>query len=208
MNCSLCNSNTNLFFNSNKKEYYKCPNCFGICMNPAHFVSESQEIKRYQTHNNDVNDIGYQNFVSPIVNSVIKDFKSKNNGLDFGCGTGPVITKLLREQNYEIATYDPFFDNNLVALKTTYNFIVCCEVIEHFHHPLKEFKLLKSLLKQSGKLYCMTDLYEETINFEKWYYKNDETHVFFYSKNTFEWIKNEIGFKKVVVTNRLIVFEN
>jgi 2-polyprenyl-3-methyl-5-hydroxy-6-metoxy-1,4-benzoquinol methylase len=177
-------------------------------MNPNHFVSPSQEIKRYKNHNNDINDIGYQNFVKPILNGVLTDFNSTNIGLDFGCGTGPVITKLLRDKNYNITTYDPFFDNNLTALKTTYNFIVCCEVIEHFHNPLKEFKLLKSLLKLNGKLYCMTDVYKETINFESWYYKNDETHVFFYHKNTFDWIKNELDFSKVTVLNRLIIFEN
>ena len=54
----------------------------------------------------------------------------------------------------------------------------------------------------------MTDLYKETMNFEKWYYKNDETHVFFYHTNTFEWIKKELDFKKVTVFDRLIVFEN
>lgn len=208
MNCSLCDTKTSLFFHLNEKEYYKCSNCNAILMNPNHFVSPAQEIKRYKNHNNDINDIGYQNFVKPILNGVLTDFNSSNIGLDFGCGTGPVITKLLRDKNYKITTYDPFFDNNLAALKTTYNFIVCCEVIEHFHQPLKEFKLLKSLLKLNGKLYCMTDVYKETINFESWYYKNDETHVFFYHKNTFDWIKNELGFSKVTVLNRLIIFEN
>ncbi|WP_372745729.1 class I SAM-dependent methyltransferase [Lutibacter sp.] len=208
MHCPLCNSKTKLLLNYNKKEYYQCPNCSGISMNPAHFVSELEEITRYKTHNNDVNDIRYQNFVNPIVKSVLSDFDASNTGLDFGSGTGPVITKLLRDKAYEMTTYDPFFDNNLSALKTTYNFIVCCEVIEHFHNPLKEFKLLKSLLKPSGKLYCMTDLYKETINFEKWYYKNDDTHVFFYHTNTFAWIKKELDFKKVTVFDRLIVFEN
>ena len=53
----------------------------------------------------------------------------------------------------------------------------------------------------------MTDVFNQSINFENWYYKNDETHVIFYTKNTFDWIKNELGFSKVSVLNRLIIFE-
>jgi SAM-dependent methyltransferase len=208
MKCLLCNTTTKRLITYKTKDYYKCPTCDGISLNPAHFVSEAQEVSRYKNHQNDVHDVGYQNFVKPIVYGVQNDFNTKHIGLDFGCGTGPVITKLLREKNYTITTYDPFFDNNLNALKTTYNFIVCCEVIEHFHQPLKEFNLLKSLLKPSGKLYCMTHIYSETINFENWYYKNDETHVFFYHQNTFQWILNQVGFSKVTINNRLIIFEN
>jgi len=176
-------------------------------MHPDHYPSTNNEKKRYLEHNNNVHDLGYQKFVNPIVNAVQKDFNNTTSGLDFGCGTGPVISKLLRDKNYSIATFDPFFDNNLNALKTTYNFIVCCEVIEHFHNPLKEFKLLKSLLKPKGKLYCMTDLFSANINFKNWYYKDDDTHVIFYHKNTFKWIEKNVGFSKVTVNNRLITFE-
>lgn len=208
MKCSLCKSEITLTFLSKNREYYKCANCFAIGMHPNFFPSMEKEIIRYQSHNNDVNDIRYQKFVNPIVKNVLIDFKKNDLGLDFGCGTGPVITKLLRDQNYNVNTYDPFFDNNVDALNTTFNYIVCCEVIEHFHYPNKEFKLLKSLLKPGGKLYCMTDVYIENIDFENWYYKNDETHVFFYHKNTFEWLKIASGFSKVTQENRLIIFEN
>lgn len=177
-------------------------------MDPGYYISEESEITRYKEHNNNVHDLGYQKFVQPIVNSVLSDFNPTATGLDFGCGTGPVITKLLRDNKYNIQTYDPFFDNNPEALETTYNYIVCCEVIEHFHHPLKEFQLLKSLLRPNGKLYCMTDVFHEKINFEHWYYKNDETHVIFYHKNSFDWIAQHLNFSKVTVQNRLIIFEN
>ena len=60
--------------------------------------------------------------------------------------------------------------------------------------PKMEFRSLKNMLNQKGKLYCMTDIYGESINFSKWYYKNDPTHVFFYHKNTVHWIQKEFGF--------------
>lgn len=208
MQCSLCKSKAELFFQNKNKEYYICSTCAAVTMNSDNFLSVEQEIIRYQEHHNDVTDIRYQTFVNPIVKEVLNDFNKEAFGLDFGCGTGPVISKLLRDQNYNVATYDPFFDNNVSALKKCYDFIVCCEVIEHFHNPLKEFKLLKSLLESHGKLYCMTDLYHPSIDFDKWYYKNDDTHVIFYQEKTFEWIKEQLGFSNVTNSNRLIVFEN
>ncbi len=207
MICPLCNTQVKIFFISKKREYYNCSTCFSISMNPNSYVSSDHEKNRYQEHNNDVNDSEYQDFVKPIVNAVITAFKKTDSGLDFGCGTGPVITKLLRDLNYDITTYDPFFDNNPDTLKTNYNYIACCEVIEHFHNPFKEFRLLKSLLRPNGKLYCMTELYHENIDFEKWYYKNDDTHVIFYHSKTFDWIKEKLGFSKVSTKDRLVVFE-
>ena len=119
-----------------------------------------------------------------------------------------MITKLLKRQGFKMDIYDPLFKNDISVFQKKYDFIVCCEVIEHFHKPFKEFQLLKSLLKPAGKLFCMTDIFSKEINFEKWYYKNDLTHVIFYQKETFKWIKKSAEFSKVTVNNRLITFEN
>jgi Methyltransferase domain len=64
--------------------------------------------------------------------------------------------------------------------------------MEHLHDPLKEFGLLKSLLKPQGKLYCMTHLYDESIDFAKWYYKNDKTHVCIYQKETVKFLQEKL----------------
>jgi len=79
-------------------------------------------------------------------------------------------------------------------------------VIEHFHHPFNEFQLLKGLLNPNGKLYCMTDIFSETKDFATWYYKNDPTHVIFYTEKTLQWIQKNIGFKRVTIENRLVQF--
>ena len=105
MNCPLCKSKASFFDEINKRQYFECEICCAIFMNPACYISKGNEIKRYEEHNNNVNDTGYQQFVSPIVEEILSHFNSIDNGLDFGCGTGPVITKLLRDQNYNIATF-------------------------------------------------------------------------------------------------------
>lgn len=205
MECRICEHPTRLFFKG-YYDFYQCLSCKSVQRHPSTYPSLQEEKKRYEQHNNDVNDLNYQQFVKPIVNEVLKNHQPNEKGLDFGSGTGPVITKLLKDKDYYIQTYDPIFDNNKAVLQQQYHFIVCCEVMEHFHDPKKEFTLLKSLLLPGGKLYCMTDLYSVNIDFDKWYYKNDPTHVFFYSKKSLEYIKRKWGFSKLKIASRLITF--
>ena len=166
------------------------------------------EKMRYETHNNDVFDERYQNFVSPITKAILENFSEDHLGLDFGAGTGPVISKVLKDNDFRIKAYDPFFHNNPSILNEEYDYIACCEVIEHFYSPKKEFSLLNKILSKGGRLYCMTDIYEESIDFSTWYYKNDPTHVFIYQKKTIAWIKNEFDFSRVNIDGRLITFYN
>lgn len=207
MNCPLCNHPSNHFYSHDSREFYFCTNCFSVFLDRKNYVTVGEEKNRYEMHNNDVNDVRYQTFVSPIVDSILKDFKKSDKGLDFGSGTGPVITKMLRDKNYDVQEYDPFFANYPEALEKKYDYIACCEVIEHFHNPKKEFELLFNLLKPGGKLYCKTDMFSETKNFDLWGYKNDPTHVFFYHPKTMTWIQENIGFSSVKIDGRLIVFE-
>lgn len=207
-NCPLCNGKSTIFYKQDKKHFFQCLDCHGIFLNQKLRLNSSDEIVRYELHENDVEDKNYQQFVSPITNAVLENFTKKDKGLDFGAGTGPVISKVLKDFNYQIAPYDPFFHKNPSLLEATYNYIACCEVMEHFYHPKKEFNLLKKLLKTKGKLYCMTALYDDTIDFEHWYYKNDPTHVFIYHQKTIHWIKESIGFSEVIIDGRLITFTN
>lgn len=207
MKCSLCKIKAEAFYREKKKEYFKCGNCRGILLAPEFFLDEREEKARYETHNNDPKDVRYQKFVSPVVNSVVESFPPDRKGLDFGCGTGPVIQYLLSRRGFEVELYDPFFKKNASVLRDKYDFIVCCEVIEHFHRPAEEFARLFALLRPGGKLFCMTDLYGDETDFGAWYYKNDPTHVFFYHKQTVQVIGEKFGFSGWRVENRLIVFE-
>lgn len=173
---------------------------------PEFYIDPASEEERYRLHNNDVNDSRYQEFVSPITGTVRRDFPPNSFGLDYGCGPGPVAAVELEKQGYKLNLYDPFFANNPGALQNSYDFIICCEVMEHFHHPGKEFQLLYDLLKSGGKLYCKTSLFTKDIDFPGWYYKNDPTHVFFYTKESLEWIRSNFGFKSLHIEPKLIVF--
>ena len=208
LTCPLCNSTSTLFCEKPKHLFYKCNTCDGIFRPKDTFLTAEEEKEHYEKHNNDVFDVRYQAFVSPIVDAVLKDFSPEAKGLDFGSGTGPVIAKMLKDKGYQVENYDLFFANEPSFLKEKYDYVSCCEVMEHFHHPHQEFELLQSLLLPNGKLYCKTEVYANQKPFENWYYKDDFTHVFIYQPKTLEWIQKNLRFSKVSVYDKLIVFEN
>ena len=199
--CQLCNAKSTLFY---KDEFYKCSCCKAIFRPKEKLLDNEKEKQRYDSHTNDANDLGYQNFVKPITNSILNEFKSADIGLDFGCGKDSPIVKILEENSYKIAKYDIFFYDDKKNLEQKYDYIACCEVIEHFYTPKKEFELLKSLLKDSGVLYLMTGIYSDEMDFSKWWYKNDLTHVFIYTKETLYWIKKEFDFKDIKIEKNFI----
>ena len=105
-----------------------------------------------------------------------------------------------------MALWDPFFHSDTAVLESTYDFIVCCEVIEHFNTPDEAFKELYALLKPGGRLICKTDLLPVTA-FKDWYYVTDQTHVAFYSEESLRWIQKNVGFSEVQIEGRLITFK-
>lgn len=207
MKCILCGGETSFFRQWRGKSYFQCSYCKSIMLHSEDYVSLEEEKERYQEHNNDVNDKRYQNFVSPIVNKVLEERSKDDKGLDFGSGTGPVITKMLRDKGYNIKVYDPFFANYKKRLEKTYDYIVCCEVMEHFHQPKEEFKKLKGLLKPKGSLHLMTEIYDQAIDFDSWNYKNDQTHVFFYHKKALEYIKQQYSFGSMEIIDDMVVYK-
>lgn len=203
--CPLCGNKGENFF---KDEFFECVNCHGIFRNKRDYPDQDSEISRYKEHNNDVTDIKYQNFVAPITSFVMKNFYADACGLDFGSGIAPVVSKVLKDNSYNIELFDPFFKNDVDLLNEKYNYIVCCEVIEHFHQPAEEFKKLRKMLKPDGKIICMTHLYNSDIPFDNWYYKNDRTHVFIYQKQTIDFIVKSFEFSSATTDKKLVIFSS
>jgi len=166
--CPLCHSPGEQFYS---EQFQKCNECESIFRIPNFWITSEKEKARYQEHNNNIQDRRYQDFVSPIVKQVLKNHVTKELWLDFWAGTGPVISHLLEQQWYILKLYDPFFHPNVHCLGNNYNYIVSCEVIEHFHKPYEEFQRLYNLLKPGWVLYIMTHLYTENINFKNLFEK-------------------------------------
>ena len=85
-----------------------------------------------------------------------------------------------------------------------YDYIVSCEVFEHFYHPTPDIDRITSLFKANGALLIMTLLYNDQIDFNMWKYRKDTTHVFIYRKETIEYIANEKKLEIDILTDRFI----
>ena len=208
MKCPLCDSNASPLFIGPLGEYHRCEGCFGVFLLPQYHLTDEDEKRRYETHNNDVLDPGYQGFVQPLVDAVMDSFSREHKGLDFGCGEGPVISYLLKKEGYHVDLYDPYFHADGSIFEKRYDFIILSEVMEHFKQPAKEFKTLFSLLKPGGKIFCLTELLKDDIDFARWHYKNDETHVFFYHEMSIQYIARRFGDPTFEIDGRLIIFND
>ncbi len=206
IHCPLCQQTATIFYDFKQRFYYRCNHCRAIIKDPKTWPDREQEKSRYLEHLNDVEDKRFQQFVRPLTDKVGAHFGPQHQGLDFGAGHAPVITHVLKQQGYHIEAYDPLFFDRPELLQQRYDFICSCEVIEHFHRPDESLALLASLLKPAGQLLCMTELFDEEIDFHRWNYKNDPTHVFIYHLKTIEYIAEKYGFSGFSVAGRLICF--
>ncbi len=180
--------------------------CGLIFKAPEHHLNAADEETRYKLHQNDILDTGYQNFLRPVVQAVLSSQNPDDQGLDYGCGPASVIAHLLQEKGFSPAVYDPLFFPHTHLRPGCYDYITCTEVIEHFTQPREEFHKLLGLLKPAGgRLYIKTSLTDSVVDFQRWHYRRDPTHVGFYSKQSLEYIRSEFGFSGLELQDEYFV---
>jgi len=165
-------------------------------------LSEADEKLRYDTHENNPKDIGYRAFLSkallPVVAHIEKnqsrllqsvDFEIR--GLDFGCGPGPTLSLMFEEVGYKVDLFDVFYADNPKVFERQYDFITATEVVEHLSNPRFEMNRLFGMLKDDGILVVMTQRVTKAVDFALWYYKNDPTHICFFSEKTMHYLAQQ-----------------
>lgn len=194
MQCPLCDAShpASPYVCDQRRRYYRCSHCDLIWVAPADYLSRAAEKAEYDLHENSPEDPGYRRFLSRLADPLVERLPSKATGLDFGCGPGPTLALMLEEQGYQPALYDPFYFDNKALLKERYDFITATEVFEHLHKPQQVIIQLWDMLEVNGILGIMTKLATDKAAFEKWHYKNDLTHVCFYSRETFDWLAEQL----------------
>lgn len=195
--CPLCKHEQTTLFEDLTKEhdqrlYYHCENCDLVFADPKSWLIPEEEKKRYEIHQNDSDDERYRAFLDKLLVPLSKKITDHSRGLDFGCGPGPTISVMMSERGHDMKNYDPFFCDDKSVFNETFQFITCTEVLEHMFRPMVELKLMVSLLEQEGVLGLMTE-FREDVDFKTWWYKNDPTHICFYSKKTFKWIADQLN---------------
>jgi len=155
---------------------------------PSQHLSAEQEKAEYDLHRNSPQDAGYRRFLSRLLIPMMTKLPKGARGLDFGCGPGPTLSVMFSEAGYNMDVYDKFYANHPHVFSKQYDFVTCTEVVEHLSSPASTFAILYGLLKPGGRLGIMTKLVINSTAFTTWHYKNDLTHIAFFSQDTFEWL--------------------
>ncbi len=198
--CPLCLSEgATLFYTSSQKnlerDYFSCGNCDLVFVPSEFHVDEEAARQRYLTHDNDPDNADYRRFLSRLWDELRPSLPEGARGLDYGAGPGPALAAMIQEDGYLAALYDPLFHPDEAVLDDIYDFIVCTETVEHFSTPRADFARLHRLLVPGGWLGIMTDVLEDRVGFGDWYYHRDPTHVAFYTRRTFQWIGQWLGYR-------------
>lgn len=192
--CPVCEqADTEAFVQIGTREYWRCAVCDARFLEPAGRLDAQSEHRHYLFHENDVNDPDYRRFLSKLANPMLAVLPAGSEGLDYGCGPGPALGAMMAEQGHGIAYYDPFFVPEAGVLLRQYDFVLCSEVIEHFHDPAAEFRRLRYLVRPGGWIGIMTCFQTDDDRFSTWHYPKDPTHVVFYREATLQWLAQAAG---------------
>jgi len=191
--------------------YYLCSQCDLISLDSSQLPSFEKEIDRYRHHQNEINDSGYQKFLSLLIDPVMAELPATESRdlrvLDYGCGPKLSLSQHPGLTEFSIESYDPnFFPINLA--NQTWDLVFCSEVFEHFREPRQEILKLKELLAAGALLAIMTQFHKGPKAFPNWWYPRDLTHFCFYSEKTFLWIEKNFGMRLKILKDPVAIFVN
>ncbi|WP_203142570.1 class I SAM-dependent methyltransferase [Marinobacter mangrovi] len=205
--CSVCHSeDLRLLEVVGEVPYWRCGRCEATLMAPEHWLDRDAEKRVYDLHDNNPEDEGYQRFLTKLADPILTLAPDEAHGLDFGCGPGPALAKMLAARGMEVSLYDPFYAPNPETLEQTYDFITCTEVVEHLQDPNTVFRQLDNLLKPGGWLGVMTCFQTDDARFANWHYRRDPTHIVFYRESTLRWLAESLGWELEVPAKDVALF--
>lgn len=189
MHCPLCTSKLiQPYHKDQRRDYWQCSVCQLVFVPKEQHLSDVLEKAEYDLHQNMPEDPGYRKFLSRLFIPMQDKQPPPALGLDFGCGPGPVLAQMFQEAGYTMQVFDKFYADEPDVLTGQYDFITCTEVVEHLSQPAETLDSLFAILKPGGWLGVMTKLVIDQTAFSRWHYKNDLTHICFYSRSTFQWL--------------------
>lgn len=208
--CPLCNHTaTQFYFKDNRRRFFQCVKCQLVFVDQTMLPTPTEEKQEYEKHNNCFDDVGYQTFLRKALNAATKYTNinlAKCRYLDFGCGPAPVLAAMASRVCQSASYYDPLFFPNGSCLKHCYEVISCTEAIEHFHRPIVEWEILMSMMTLNSLLVIMTKRVISKERFANWHYKNDMTHVSFFSEYTFHFLAEKYGLEVVFPEKDIALF--
>lgn len=195
MNCKICDCDTKAFDDVElQKQFYICPNCHCITLDPRFYLSLERENSLYNNHHNSLENEGYVKMFEDFLDYFWNDLRCKEKALDFGSGPTPVLAELLRRRGVKVDYYDKFYQPIQCFTNQTYDFITSTEVFEHLDDPVATLSLLSQHLKPKGFIALMTLFHtNDEVAFLKWWYRRDPTHITFYTAHTLKILAHKCG---------------
>ena len=187
--CPLCSRTGIVPYHRDKaRDYLNCRSCDLVFVPPAQHLSATDERAYYDSHDNRPDDPGYRRFLNRLFTPLNQRLAPASQGLDFGCGPGPTLSKMFEEAGHAVALYDPYYAPDRSVLSAQYDFITLSEVVEHLAEPGKELDSLWRGLAPGGWLGIMTKRVRDQEAFRSWHYITDPTHIAYFSEATFHWL--------------------
>ena len=206
--CPLCSQTDAASFHEDKwRRYFRCAQCRLIFVRREQHLDSVAEKAEYDLHQNAPEDQGYRKFLSRLHVPVSERLQPGSHGLDFGSGPGPTLSVMFQESGHTMEIYDPFYSPDTSPLLQTYDFVTASEVVEHFRDPREGLARMWACVKPTGLLGIMTKLALGPSEFAKWHYKDDRTHVSFFSRETFQWLAAEWHAKLTFLGRDVALFE-
>ncbi|MBI9098001.1 MAG: class I SAM-dependent methyltransferase [Spirochaetaceae bacterium] len=207
--CQICSEITYEKTDRKGRIFHFCRNCRFISLDSSFFLTPEQEKKRYELHNNTLENQGYKKWLNSFIDQAVSPYVPVHGQiLDFGSGPNPVLKILLEQKGFSVNIYDKYFYD--VPFSGLYDTITATEVMEHIASPVQLLDTLKKSLKTKGHLAIKTEFRpDKDEDFLKWWYKEDPTHISFFSRHTFNILSDKIGLGVIFSDNfSIIIFRN
>ena len=175
-------------------DYFRCDHCSWIALTLDKRLDKHAEKAHYALHENTMENQGYVAMFETFLAFIDTHAENYHHVLEYGCGPGPVLAQLLEQKHKHVTCHDPYFMPNPQWETRHYDVITCTEVFEHLAHPFDVLASLRQRLAPQGHLALMTHFhYDDPTRFKTWFYKQDPTHIGFFTPKTFEIMAAKLG---------------
>jgi len=190
--CIVCGEGPAGRFDVSATRYWRCEACGSVFMDPTAYLGDEGEKSRYLRHENSLQEPGYRGYLGAFLDGILAFEGIEPNGIervfDYGSGPTPALVELLRLRGFQASGWDPFFDPRGKSFEGGADLVTCLEVAEHFQNPMKGFCGLAQNARPGGWIAVATHVVNpdrQTLarDFPAWWYRQDPTHVVFYTKN-------------------------
>jgi SAM-dependent methyltransferase len=186
--CRICRSTANLFLRASRT-FHICPACALIFTDDI--PAKSIEVAHYKAQWQQP-DPEFWKGQADVLLSVVEKYRRPEHILDFGSGRGDLARELER-RGLRTTPVEPMVHGHLKDQRypQPFDVIFATEVIEHLADVWTELRQLERVLAPGGIIVFSTLLTNTFINrpdaaefFAGWWYKDDPTHLNFFSNRT------------------------